>query len=451
MWRKLLMVPPLLLGVLAVWWFASGRQPPEIVAPREEVRNVRIIQAAATDIVPTVKGYGTVQPAKTWKAIVQAAGEIEYVHPELRRGAILPAGTEIIRISTRDYELVIAQAQANISRAQAQIVEFNLAEENTNSSLDIERQALEIRERELNRKEKLVRSGTASRTSLDQETRDTLVQRKKVQDLENTLKLIPSQRDALVQQKKLNQIELEQAKVNLQRTRMMLPFDARISEMSAEVSQYAQVGTTLASADGIKTAEVEAQIPLSQFSALARAASGDGMVTGLTPQSIQSVVDKLGFTAVIRLNTGGREVSWPAKFSRISDTIDLKTRAIGVIVTAQDTWKTAIPGQRPPLSKGMFVEVEVRTKKLDDRVLLPRSALHDGKVFVVNSDNRLTIRPVEAGLEQGNMVVIGSGVDPNDKVVVSDLLPAIEGMLLRATRDEALEANIAEHLSDKPQ
>jgi multidrug efflux pump subunit AcrA (membrane-fusion protein) len=443
MWRKLLIVPPIVLGVIAVWWFVSQRQPPQIAAPQEEIRNVRIIQAQRIDVVPTVSGFGTVQPAKTWQAVVQAAGEVDYKHPGLKRGAVMRAGTEIIRISPRDYELAIAQAQANIGRVNAQIIEFDLAEENIKSSLEIENQALEIRERELDRKEKLVASGTTSRTALDQETRDTLIQRKRVQDLKNNLKLLPSQRAALVEQKKLNQIELDQAKLNLARTRIVLPFDARISEVSVEIAQYAQVGSTLVTADGIKTAEIEAQIPLSRFSALARVAAGDDAPIGLTPETISNVVERMGFSATIHLNTGDKEVVWPATFSRVSDTIDLKTRSIGIIVTAEDTWKSAIPGQRPPLSKGMFVEAA--------QIVVPRSALHGRSLYLADKENRLVIRPIETGLTQDSNVVVNSGVEAGDKIIVSDLLPAIEGMLLRVSRDQALEARIKSQLSDKNQ
>ena len=443
MWRKLLFLPPVVAGILAVWWFASQRQLPQSVTPAEEARNVRVIIATPSDIVPSVTGFGSVQPGKTWKAVVQAAGEIEFVHPELQRGAILPAGTEIIRISPRDYELAIARARANIERADAQIAELETGRDNTRASLDIERQSLEIRERELERKQQLQRSGTASRTALDQETRDTLVQRKRVLDLENNLKLLPAQLASLEQQKKVNQLELEQAELNLARTRIVLPFDARIAEDSAEVAQYAQLGTTLATADGIEVAEVEAQVPLSQFSGFVNAAAGSSLSQGVSPETINRIMGELGFTATIRLNTGGRSVEWPARFSRISDTIDLKTRSVGVIVTAEGTWKTAIPGQRPPLSKGMFVEVEIRANPLKDRIAIPRAAVHDGKVYVAGEDDRLEVRQVATGLTRTGMVVVDEGLAAGDRVVVSDLLPAIEGMKLRVTRDDTLEAGIA--------
>lgn len=447
MWRKLLILPPVIAGILAVWWFASQRQLPQSVTPAEETRNVRVIEAALTDLVPSVSGFGTVQPGKTWKAVVQAAGEIEYVHPDLKRGAILSGGTEIIRISPRDYELSIARAKASIGQADAQIAELETSRENTRASLEIEREALTIRERELERKRKLQASGTTSRTALDQETRDTLNQRKKVLDLENNLKLIPSKLAALEQQKKLSQLELQQAELNLARTRITLPFDARMSEVSAEVTQFAQAGATLASADGIETAEVEAQVPLARFSALMNAAAGNGLEPGVSPDRINRILDQLGLKAVIRLNAGGRNVEWPARVSRVSDTIDLKTRSVGVIVTADGTWQQALPGQRPPLSKGMFVEVEISARTLTGQIVVPRAAVHNGKAYVANAEDRLSIRQVEPGLTQSGLVIIRSGINAGDRVLVSDLLPAIEGMKLRVTRDEQLEAELTSRLS----
>ena len=48
-------------------------------------------------------------------------------------------------------------------------------------------------------------------------------------------------------------------------------------------------------------------------------------------------------------------------------------------------------------------------------------------------------------------MVVRSGIETGDKVIVSDLLPAIKGMLLRVTRDDAMEAEIRRQLSDNAQ
>ncbi|QDY98929.1 efflux RND transporter periplasmic adaptor subunit [Nitratireductor mangrovi] len=444
MWRRLLFFPPVIAAAALVYWAANQRQPPATHDLAETVRDVRTIVAGEIDLVPRVTGFGTVNPGKTWKAVVQVPGEVTYVHPDLKRGRILAEGTEIIRISPSDTEIAIARAQANISRVEAQLAELDANESNLSATLEIEEEVLAIRQRESERRQRLGESGTVSATALDQDARETLAQRKKVQDIRNTLKLVPAQRRALEEQKKLNELELAQAELNLERTRISLPFDARIAEVSAEMTQFAQTGSTLVTADGIATSEVEAQIPISEFAKLARVATPDNQAgSAITTTDIREIIDRMGFSVTIKLDVDSVAVEWPARVSRLSDTVDLKTRSVGVIVTADDTWRNAIPGERPPLSKGLFVGVELRARKLENRIVVPRSALHDGHVYVVDEEERLKIVPVDTGLWQESIVVIREGLAAGDRVVVSDLLPAIEGMRLRPARDAGLEAQLA--------
>ena len=86
----------------------------------------------------------------------------------------------------------------------------------------------------------------------------------------------------------------------------------------------------------------------------------------------------------------------------------------------------------------MFVEIEIRTRARDDRIVVTRSAFHDSALYVVNAEDRLDIRPVTAGLVQGDLAAIDEGIDPGERVVVSDLVPAVAGMLLAPKPDDQL-------------
>jgi multidrug efflux system membrane fusion protein len=88
------------------------------------------------------------------------------------------------------------------------------------------------------------------------------------------------------------------------------------------------------------------------------------------------------------------------------------------------------------LLKGMFVEVELRGRPRPDQLVIPRSALHNASVYLIDAENRLALRPVTAQLTQPEFVVIGTGLAAGDRVVISDLVPAIEGMLLQPLSDE---------------
>ena len=436
MLRKLLIIPPILAGVALLAYFIAQRQAPEAKPPEERARHVRIIEAPKVSVVPRVLGYGAVAPEKVWNAAAQVGGEIIYVHENFKKGAILPAETEIVTISPTDYELAIAQAEANIRSSAAKLTELEVSEENTKLALVIERRSLELHEADLARKQELLETGTVSQLVVDDEIRDTLAQRQRVQELENTLRLIPTQTAVEEEQKAVFEAQLEDARLDLDRTHIKVPFAVRIAEANVEISQYVQVGQTLAVADSIETAEIEAQVPIDRFRRLAAAIDRKGMPVGITPENLARLVAALGFKVLVRLRTGDQSVEWDGRFARVSDTVDPNTRTLGVIAAVDKAYAQAMPGVRPPLTKGMFVEVELSTRPTAPMVIVPRSALHAGRLHVAGADDRLEIRPVETGLVQGGFVEITSGLEAGERVIVSDLSPAIAGMLLRMTRDE---------------
>jgi len=74
--------------------------------------------------------------------------------------------------------------------------------------------------------------------------------------------------------------------------------------------------------------------------------------------------------------------------------------------------------------------------------VVPRSAVRGGAVHVADADNRLRRRPVEVLFGQGTLSIIAAGLAPGERVVVSDLVPVVEGMLLEPRVDEALTAEL---------
>jgi multidrug efflux pump subunit AcrA (membrane-fusion protein) len=151
----------------------------------------------------------------------------------------------------------------------------------------------------------------------------------------------------------------------------------------------------------------------------------------------------LGLSATVRLRSGDFAVEWAARFARISATIDPETRTVGVIVAVDEPYRRARPPVRPPLVKNMFVEVELRGKPLPATPVIPRSALVGDEVFVAGPDNRLERRKVEVSLLQTNFVAIGRGLEAGERVIVSDLSPAIDGMLIDPVPDEGLAQRLA--------
>ena len=443
MLRKLLFIPPLIIGAGVLAYVVKNRPAPERTPPAEEARAVRVIEVRPVTLIPRVRGFGTVRPDRVWSAIAQVSGKVIFVHPRLKKGEIIEAGEEIITIAPDDYKLAVARAESSIRTAQAKLAELEVTRENTRGLLELEKNALGIARKDYERKKVLKEKGTIPATVLEQALRALISQRKLVANLENALRLIPAQKKELNEQLASYRTQLATAKLNLARTHIRMPFRGRISQVAAEVMQFAPAGRQLAAADSIKAAEVEAQYPLSRLRALAALASGHAAVTSPAPGRFRELIRKLGLSVEIRLNDGPGGVVWKGRFARMSDTADPKTRTMGVIGVVDDPYAGVAPGSRPPLTKGMFVRMDVLARPVKGALVIPRAAVHGGKVFIATDGNRLAVRPVTVAAGMGDLVVIRSGLKAGEKVVLSDLAPALEGQLLKTSLDERMMRTVA--------
>jgi multidrug efflux pump subunit AcrA (membrane-fusion protein) len=85
---------------------------------------------------------------------------------------------------------------------------------------------------------------------------------------------------------------------------------------------------------------------------------------------------------------------------------------------------------------GLFVDAEIQGREVEDAFVLPRAALHDDdRVLVVDDSMRLRFRPVEVLRAQRGEVVIGAGLAEGDRVCVSPLQAAVDGMRVRVLEE----------------
>jgi len=202
-----------------------------------------------------------------------------------------------------------------------------------------------------------------------------------------------------------------------------------------ELAQYAQPGKVLAEAYDIGSSEILAQMPLSTMKPLFEQGKGEPLATEVGTEMLRKA---LGLSAVVRLNVGGETIEWKGRFSRPSEALDPQTGTVGMYVVVDDTYKQARIGVRPPLVKNMYCEVELKGRPMPKSVAIPRSALHQGIVYIVGPQNRLERRSVTVNYSQGNLVSLKKGITPGEKVIVTDIIPAIEGMLLAPQTDNDL-------------
>ena len=430
---------PILVGLAILVLLVKLREPPVQAAFEEKVQAVRSITIPRVKLVPRMLAYGTVAPGRVWEAVAQVSGKIVAMHSRLEAGEFVGKDEIVLRIDSTDYELAITQIQSDMQATQAQIAENRVKQQNTQKALAIEKDSLRLSRNELARRLKLVKQGTIPQSEVDKEERSVLAQKQSVTSLENTLNLLPVERRLLDAQLARYAASLAAARLDLERTTVRLPFDARISQVNVEHSQYVRAGDVMVVADDISVAEIAAQIPMHRFRNL--------IATRAESLPIERFVelgpaDFLGISARVRLPEF--DIDWPARLSRLSPTIDPETRTIGAIVEVKEPYRQAQPGIRPPLVKELFVEVEFMGKPRPDRLVIPRTSLHGERVHLIDENSRLRIQPVKVGLVQAEFIELREGVSAGDRIVISDLVPAIDGMLLDPHQDDAAQLRLVQ-------
>lgn len=423
--RKLLFFPVVALGIFTLVLVTKLRPSAEVKPLEDRSKIVKVISLEQKGVAPLVIGFGKINPKFEWKAIAEVSGKVVYRHPDLNKGNVLVAGTEVLRIDPLDYELKLAQAEADLSSSKTQLAKVDLEEKNIRNTLKIEKNRLAISKKEVSRKINLQKKGLTSQSDLDQQNQSYLAQQKVVLDIKNQILLLPDERKVAQAMVKVNQAKLEEAQRSLEKTSITLPTDVRISDVDIEVDQVVNLQQTMFIAHGIKTMEMEAQISIHDMQTLAQSVKS----FELGEQGIPNI-DSLPLIANIQLSSGRFNAEWQAKVVRISETVDPNQATVGVILEIEQNYRDLKPNSLPPLVNGMFVKAIIEGEA-SLQWTIPESALHGDKIYLLDKQNKLVILPVNIEYRRDNNVIISGDIEQDDRLILNDLLPAINGMQLR--------------------
>ena len=182
--KRLLIIPPILVGIAIMAYQINNRQDPQHEPIKEVAQKVRVITVAEFTVVPRALGFGNVTPGTVWQAVSEVAGKIVEIHPNLKAGTILPKGTVVLKIDPINYRLAVQATEADIRALDAQISELKARVTNTKASLAIEQRSLKLSQKDLKRKQSLLKRRTVSQAAVDQEERNLLARRQSVQSLQ---------------------------------------------------------------------------------------------------------------------------------------------------------------------------------------------------------------------------------------------------------------------------
>ena len=342
---------------------------------------VEVAELVKTNRQVVVSATGSAQSRHEVSITPQVKGRVSELSPQMVAGGIFRQGELLFAIEDIDYQLAIALAQSNLAQTELELLRNeNLAD--------------------LARKE-----WYALNTDSALEPNPLVV-------YEPQLKSARAQRDAA-------QANVKQAELNLQRTRVFAPFNCYVRSEQVEIGQFLNMGAPVATVAGIDQIEIVIPLPLDELVWL---------------QVPRNGTRQKGSLAQVELQSGGQTFRWQGEITRALGEIDPRNRMARVVVTVADPFSQEIEGAKllNNLLPGMFVEVHLLGEEISDVIAVPRGALHDNDtIWIVDDENRLHIREVDIMRRERDEVLIRSGLDASEKIVLTNLSGAAEGMLLR--------------------
>lgn len=216
--------------------------------------------------------------------------------------------------------------------------------------------------------------------------------------------------------------ERVRAQRNLERTSIRLPYDGIVRAKETDLGQFVSTGTRLGVV--FATAYAEIRLPLTDMDLAYIDLPGAGEIAG------SGGVD--GPAVTLSATQKGRRVEWTAKIVRTEGVVDEKSRMTYAVARVVDPYQ--LHGDGIPMPVGTFVSATLHGAVAENIIRVPRSVVRGSDELVfVDSEDKLMIRNVDIVRADADYAFISAGAEAGERVVVTVLETAINGLQVRTT------------------
>ncbi|MEM9463470.1 MAG: efflux RND transporter periplasmic adaptor subunit [Myxococcota bacterium] len=352
-------------------------------APEDPVTFVRTERAVVGHHRVTIAVMGVVRAEREVTLQPEVSGVVIEQSEHLADGELLEAGELLVRLDARDYASAVKISRADLAQAELGVREENVQRrvaaaewKDTPEDFSEDSRAYVMREPHLDAAQARVDS---ART------------------------------------------RIRKAKRDLSKTSIHAPFDAVVLTENVELGQLVGPQAPIARLAGIDRYWIQASIPVSQlpFVEIPR------VNTQQRQGSAATVIDRAA---------GGQPRA--GYVLRLLPAVEERGRMAQIVLAVDDPLGLRVPlGQRPtPLLVGTYVEAQIAGRTLEQVVPVPRPAMiDDGHLWIVDDEGRLRMREVEVTWRERGRVFVGAGLTAEERIVVSNLPLATEGMRVEVT------------------
>jgi len=343
----------------------------------EVIFDVVVADVELGELVQTINANGRVRALQEVEIKSSISGTVTDVN--IYDGKEVEKTDILVSLDDRKYQIELKEADDQIlsSRVEYGFLIKDIAEDTTHNEEAARLQA-EIQKLEVLKSQNRI------------EIQDYL---EKKEDLEMKLIFSGAKKEDLILNKSGYNKALsarERALLNIEFTKITAPFPGVIGEVDLVVGERINSDYTICKLFDTKKLVVEVGVLENEVNKISEGNSVEVIIPALNNQK------------------------YSAKVKRISPFIDPESKTCRVIIVMDNSDNEVKPG--------MFARLEIETKTLNKRILIPKEALlvRDKRdlVFTVENDSIAKWKYVDIGEENNKYYEILSGVKPGEKVVV---------------------------------
>ena len=314
---------------------------------------VTIEQIDVESSVITLSSYGEVQPLESTNLAAQVSGEVESWNPKFVSGGLVRRGEVLFSVEKDAYEAALLLAQANLSSAQAQLIQEQ-------AQADVA--ALE------------------AKSMPDARITDLYLRKPQVMSAQAAVKSAEAQ--------------LKIAKRDLNNCEVTAPYDALIISREISTGDYVTQGTTAAVINNIEQAEIT--FPIAGFDRVFLDENTLGTKAILTLDD----VSKTQVTATIHRDTG---------------VIDSATRMTHFVARIEDPY--ALNATKPIVKFGTYTTISFEGKTLENVYRIPQELVTNRTLWTIDEESKLVSKKIQVIREDGSDFLIQGTFNPNKVVM----------------------------------
>ena len=349
------------LGTAALYYF---RPQPEQRKTVEFSPSVQVQIAQPSNPRMLVRSQGLLEARTLTTAAAEVGGKVLTVAPQFEAGGVFRQDDVLLEIDPADYQSAVAHAESAVAQA----------------ILNIE----------------------VEQAKADQSVRDwkKLGRNRKPSDLVLRKPQLASTKAHLL----ASEASLAKARRDLERTKLLAPYDGRVLRTYTDVASFVPPGARLA--DFYQSDQLEIRLPIS----LEDYGFIDSELTNIE--------------VILSTEVAGEIRKWAANVVRQDAEVDRRSRSIHLIAALD---LTTI--KDPLLVPGLFVRAEITGKQLQNVYRLPRLALiKRDRLRIVTPESTLTERTVTVVRAESETILVSDGLQASEQVCLSPVPTFIEGM-----------------------